>query len=154
MQGMKTCIRCKETKPLDQMVRNRSTKDGYSPYCKPCSVKNTIEARDRKREREGWVKRVPMTEEEYRRHRRNKDLQRKYGITLEQRDKMAERGCWICGIKETGRWGTLHIDHCHTTGKVRGMLCAGCNRGLGYFDDDPERLKAAAKYLRHGGKEF
>ena len=58
--------------------------------------------------------------------------------------------CKICGCKDGeagGRHGVLHIDHCHTTGRVRGMLCDRCNTGLGKFRDDPALLRKAADYL-------
>jgi hypothetical protein len=50
--------------------------------------------------------------------------------------------CVICGDT-----GPLVVDHCHTTGAVRGMLCNHCNRGLGHFRDDPMLLEFAAQYL-------
>jgi hypothetical protein len=78
---------------------------------------------------------------------------RKYGITVEEYDRILERqggGCAICGRKDAGdsRRTTFHVDHCHTTGKVRGLLCSNCNTGVGKFEDDPERLERAAMYLR------
>ena len=51
--------------------------------------------------------------------------------------------CVICGSDEP-----LVVDHDHKTGKVRGMLCNHCNRGLGHFRDDPELLEFAAQYVR------
>jgi antitoxin component HigA of HigAB toxin-antitoxin module len=55
--------------------------------------------------------------------------------------------CDICKGPPDGRWHTLSIDHCHDTNSPRGMLCTKCNKGLGYFQDDPELLAAAIKYL-------
>lgn len=59
--------------------------------------------------------------------------------------------CAICHEPERrvirGRVNRLSIDHCHTTGRVRGLLCTGCNRGLGYFSDNPHKLKSALKYI-------
>lgn len=81
----------------------------------------------------------------------------RYGLTPEDHDRMlAEQGgvCAICsqppkpnGIKAASR---LHADHDHITGRVRDLLCLNCNRGLGYFRDDPALLRAAAAYIeRH-----
>lgn len=77
---------------------------------------------------------------------------RKYGITIERYESMLdEQGgvCAICrgsdnGDKSTGRF---HVDHCHKTGKVRGLLCMSCNHGLGKFKDSIESLRSAAAYL-------
>lgn len=64
----------------------------------------------------------------------------------------AQRGrCAICGLQaEEAANGRLDVDHCHDTGAMRGLLCGPCNRGIGQFADDPERVRAAAAYLdRH-----
>ncbi|MFI5814846.1 endonuclease domain-containing protein [Streptomyces sp. NPDC051643] len=75
-------------------------------------------------------------------------LQNNYGLTLEQWDAMvlAQEGrCAIC--QEPSE---LVVDHCHTSGAVRELLCSTCNSGLGHFKDEPARLRAAADYLeRH-----
>lgn len=75
------------------------------------------------------VKRYNLTVEEY------KDLERSQGGL-----------CAICCGPPTGR-GTLHIDHCHSTGKVRGLLCTQCNTGLGMMNDDLGLLRLATSYL-------
>lgn len=77
----------------------------------------------------------------------------KYGLTHKEYDGMfkSQGGkCKICGNKFDYR---LHVDHCHTTGKVRGLLCRGCNTGLGQFQDDPRILREAINYLMRTDNE-
>ncbi len=84
---------------------------------------------------------------------RRKGLSKNYGITPEDFERMhkEQKGrCRICkrtAEEAGGRWPRLHVDHCHTTGKVRGLLCSKCNTGLGMFQDSPERLENAVMYL-------
>lgn len=82
-------------------------------------------------------------------YHREQKLKRRYGMTQEDFDKMStEQGdvCWICG-----EGGKLVVDHCHTEGVVRGLLCSDCNVGLGYFKDNTTALKRAAAYLKRFG---
>ena len=79
---------------------------------------------------------------------------RQYGLTPDGYRAMlvSHAGrCAICGFEERAgnhRTSKLHIDHCHATATVRGLLCHQCNMGIGKFGDDPARLEAAAMYLR------
>lgn len=78
-------------------------------------------------------------------------LKCKYNLTLEQYIQMLQdqnNSCKICyRINPTGyNW---HVDHCHTTGKIRGLLCSKCNQGLGLFEDNIDVLKQAIKYLEN-----
>lgn len=83
--------------------------------------------------------------------RREHKLKREFGITHEQYEQMlADQGgvCAICGADTPGvHVKHFHVDHCHTTGAIRGLLCHSCNTSLGGFKDDPARLRAAADYL-------
>lgn len=81
---------------------------------------------------------------------RRRELQRKYGLTPEQWDQMfAQQGsrCAICGTTEPGSNHGWATDHCHASGRVRAILCAPCNLGLGLFKDNPNILRAAIDYL-------
>jgi hypothetical protein len=56
--------------------------------------------------------------------------------------------CAICGGGPNGPGVDLHIDHCHNSNKIRGLLCGKCNTAVGLLDDDPTRAEALAAYLR------
>ncbi len=100
-----------------------------------------------------WAKRNP---EKYRLVLKNSGLKKHYGITLAQHDEiLMSQGnrCAICRSDHCGRDGKTKgwcIDHCHTTNRVRGILCNSCNALLGYAKDDKKVLAAAIKYLSTG----
>ena len=76
--------------------------------------------------------------------------QRKYGITISDRDRMLDvQGglCAICGGLPKGKGNRLHVDHCHTTNKIRGLLCSPCNTLLGQAQEDVSVLRSAIAYL-------
>lgn len=129
---MKCCSKCKVEKPRSEFGKDKRRPDGLYPQCREC--KSTAH-------KESYHKVAA------------KRLEQKYGITSEQRTEMfeAQKGCCkICGKHESEQRRALAVDHCHTTGAVRGLLCDNCNRGIGYFRDNPEVLKAAIKYLGGG----
>lgn len=93
---------------------------------------------------------TPCTEKR-KQQRRNSVLKKNYGITLADYNKMlgSQSGrCAICGTCDPKGRGAFHVDHCHKTTKVRGLLCSSCNTALGHFKDDPQTLERAVKYLR------
>ena len=139
--GLKRCGSCYEVLPLDQYGNESGTRDGRTNNCIPC-----IHAYVERRKQEG----KNLDPRWHDRHLRNT-----YGITADEYDRMlaAQGGvCAICG--ETAITTTfhkrLHVDHDHTTGVVRGILCQHCNRALGMMRENPGLLRAAADYLeRH-----
>lgn len=81
---------------------------------------------------------------------RNYKLKKAYGITIEQYDAMvaAQNGmCPICLGPLAGSVRRAHVDHCHVTGKVRGILCSNCNSGIGKLQESPAIFNRAATYL-------
>lgn len=85
-------------------------------------------------------------------NRRNSQLRILYGITHADYEALLESqggACAICGATSPRKTNKKHfsVDHCHDTGKVRGILCDPCNNGLGRFNDDPQLLRSALEYL-------
>ncbi len=82
----------------------------------------------------------------------DKQMVRKYGIDLSTYDRMFKEQdgvCKICSLpQKSNRNERLAVDHCHETGKVRGLLCDSCNRGIGLLKDDYRIIERAASYLR------
>ncbi|WP_280898095.1 MULTISPECIES: endonuclease VII domain-containing protein [unclassified Streptomyces] len=116
-QGHKLCLKCGEVKPWSEWHRNATASDGLSTRCKAC------------RAAEG----------------RANHLKRNYGITEAQRDEMVASQMGLCVICLEAP--AVHVDHCHKTGRVRGVLCFNCNSAIGKLGDDPDAVRRAAAYL-------
>lgn len=135
-RGLKTCSHCKEVKSVEDFDKSRDKGDGRTNNCKSCC---SVKAREY---------RARLTQEEKTRrmiigHRRHR-----YGLEPEDFDQIKlnqQNKCVICCEVFDG---PPHVDHCHKTGKVRGLLCRFCNQGLGQFKDSPERLLAAVAYIQ------
>lgn len=83
---------------------------------------------------------------EVQKRKRDQQLFREYGITREEFNRLVKEQnnrCAICSVEMV----KPHVDHCHTHGTVRGLLCNHCNLGLGHFRDSPETLSQAIDYL-------
>lgn len=74
-------------------------------------------------------------------------IKKYYGITEDEYIALRNKQKNLCAICKKSLPDSLHIDHCHKTNAVRGMLCFSCNSGMGHFSDDPVKLRAAARYL-------
>jgi hypothetical protein len=88
--------------------------------------------------------------EEYRRRQRVSRLRTTYGVSVEQFEQMeaAQGGvCAICSKPNKNGW-KLAVDHCHSTGVIRGLLCSSCNLAIGALGDTSEMLERAIAYLR------
>jgi hypothetical protein len=159
---------CGLEKPLSEFYRANESADGYRTECKVCNLARRarryredpeMRARDIARvqkwqrdhaERHSETQRRVRAKPGYAERMREGHLKRKYGMTPGDYERLlAEQDgrCAICGgLPADGQ--SLHVDHCHESGLVRGLLCFNCNAGLGMFDHDGERLGAAATYLR------
>ncbi|MET8678683.1 endonuclease VII domain-containing protein [Streptomyces sp. NPDC004647] len=109
--------RCREIKPHSLWSRNSSASDGLTTYCKAC---HAVESRARH----------PKI---------------KYGMTEAERTRLDAEQMGVCVICPAAL--PEHVDHCHETGRVRGVLCFSCNAALGQFKDRPEVKRRAAAYV-------
>lgn len=86
---------------------------------------------------------------------KHKRLMSAFGITLDQYNEMLAKqnhACAICGMTDQSNPKVFpHVDHCHATGKIRGILCSNCNMALGKFKDDTSLLYSAISYLQSRG---
>jgi uncharacterized Zn finger protein (UPF0148 family) len=129
--------------PEHRVIRKRAT---------DVAKKHRWQAANPERAREIWNKsnRKRLADPVYIARKRVEAVFRKYGLTPEQLAEMiaAQDGkCAICGGPPRGPGDRLHIDHCHESGMVRGLLCGKCNTLLGLADHEPERFLAAVRYL-------
>ena len=122
----KYCVLCNKEKSLKEFNKNSRYKDGYYKHCKECH---------------------------YEVYGRPRHILATYGLTQEDYNtllKKQEYKCFSCG-KAHGTFKTdrLFIDHCHDTGKVRGLLCHDCNVALGAATDNIETLRNLIKFLEN-----
>ena len=159
---MKLCSRCNLLKPPASFHRDKQKVDGLYSSCKDCNIKNFETVYDgrlkycthcaiekpvedfskSKRRRDGLQIKCRTCV-------RDRDLKRRFGSSLQEYKSLLskqEGKCAICGkLNESIK--SLHLDHCHKSGNIRGLLCANCNIGLGNFFDNRAFLFQAIEYL-------
>jgi hypothetical protein len=146
---LKLCFACKEWKDASNYWVQSSSKDGLQTYCKKCHYRKNKSKRHLYKETDKAYK------DKYKSRGKDLSLQNTYGITLEEYLSIKEKqdnACAICHTKESLLRKSLAVDHNHSTGKIRGLLCSRCNRGLGFFQDNSSLLNKARIYLdEHDG---
>ena len=147
LKGLKKCPKCRIVKRLNDFYNDFDTKDGKASRCKKCVRQIRSKEENRKKENSTRNKLYDPIKQ------KNNHLKSSYGITLERYTEIlaSQNGkCIICDIRGVDTKRGLAVDHDHETGKLRDLLCDKCNRGLGHFNDSPELLRKAMKYLlRH-----
>lgn len=121
-RGEKICPRCGVAKSGARFSLNRTTSDGLQAWCKDCLVEKA-------------------------RCNNLRHLCQEHGLPPEAIARLQAGPCDICGAAKPGGRGSFSVDHDHLTGEVRGSLCHSCNTALGHFRDDPQLLRAAARYV-------
>ncbi len=153
VDGFKECSKCEKTKPVEDFFFQNGKPRAF---CKICNTDVGREWKENNKERNSLAKK--KWRENNPAHHRSHMYKQKYGITIEDYDKLycEQNGvCDICGEKERVRKTKhLSVDHNHETGKVRGLLCFNCNNALGCMQDSVENLQKAIDYLnKHNEKQ-
>ncbi|MFF8276350.1 endonuclease VII domain-containing protein [Streptomyces lateritius] len=174
-EGVQRCSRCGETKPHEAFASNRAMRDGLQCYCRPCAaahhqqrqkaVGKNVRPRVEAPHGYQYCRRCGETKPhvDWDRDKAASDglstrckacraiegraghLKRSYGITEAERDEMISSRMGICTICLAAP--AVHVDHCHETGRVRGVVCFNCNPAIGKLGDDPDTLRRAISYL-------
>ena len=150
---MKSCTVCKSAKSLSSFYVDKQNKDGRGAMCKGCAkVKQAVYYRKNRKEiidrTTAYQKNHPdQSRMFWQRHQGHR-----YGVSKMEYDVLFKCGagqCWICHCEPDPK-RRLAIDHNHTTGVVRGLLCRTCNFGIGSLKDNAALCESAASYLRRG----
>lgn len=162
---MKICNHCNIEKELSEFHFDKKAKDGLRSTCKLCRNQEQSHLRMIKYNNDLIYRKKVNDYNKIQQNKRNKNnplysinirLKSLYGIDLNQYNKLLRNQnglCAICHQTEIqkdikGKIKRLHVDHCHITGKVRGLLCSECNTGLGKFRENITYLTTAINYLK------
>lgn len=164
---MKRCNKCGVVKPLCDFYIAAGNRDGRRGECKECSLAQRKRWYQKNRERSmayvrAWQQANPQRVKAWRLKNRERrlakmreiHLRNKFGLTPHEYDGILESqdgACALCRAAPTTGI-SLHVDHDHGTGEIRGLLCVRCNNALGLFREDLDLLKGAARYVTADAK--
>lgn len=151
---LKKCNKCKIDKSFIEFHKKKDRKDGIRSECKKCISKHQKIHYSKPDIKKSRIERQRTPE--YRLQQRKHHLKKNYGISIYDYDKMLDlqgNKCAVCKIKTPNGQSDkyFHIDHCHKTEKVRGLLCSTCNMGLGLFKENIEVLNNLIQYIKNNG---
>lgn len=130
-----------KTKDISEFSKGKGYKNGFRPHCISCRQEY---------ERSSYHEHKHKRPYDYFADKQRK-LQKAFGIGYQEYLTMLEAqqgACGICGTTDTGKRKAFAVDHCHDTGKIRGLLCSNCNTGIGNLRDDVKLLQRAIEYLK------
>lgn len=145
---MKTCSRCKVEKPKTEFTKMSRSKDKLQINCKSCKREQAKicyhkKPEHYKRKSNNWIKKNPEKNKHY-------SLKAAFNLTIEEYNELLIKQnykCIICERHQNEFKLKLAVDHCHKSGKIRGLLCGGCNTSLGNMKDNVFWLQNAINYL-------
>ena len=161
----RTCSKCKIEKTLDKFSKDKNSSTGYTYQCKDCRNSKYKEYylanpdKIKQKNANNWLKRKEYYASEVGiASSRKAHLKRNYNITLEEYQQMSSKQnhkCAICNSTEMNvKNKVLCVDHNHTTGNIRALLCSSCNTGLGNFKDNIDLLQKAIQYIKIYDKQY
>lgn len=156
---VKICTKCGEKKPITAFYQHKRSKDGLTYWCKDCKYESQKRWRRKNsghvfKYRKKWRQKNRGRILEYNKTdaRQNSVLKSKFGISLDQYNRMytKQKGCCaICGQQEThmnkGKITRLAVDHNHKTGRIRGLLCCVCNSKYGWYEKYKKQIDSYQK---------
>lgn len=138
-------------------ILRESDREAYNAYMRAWNAKHkdrlNAERREKRKNDVEYAEKIRTRDRNRPKgQRRQALLKRTYGLTQQEYDQKLESqggGCAICGDKfADSQDRNLNVDHCHTTGKIRGLLCSRCNLTLGKVEDRVDLLLSAIEYLK------
>lgn len=163
MTMTKICTKCNLSKSIDRFSKRSKSIDGLRHWCKDCACLNSKQQRLLNPEKYKKVDKKTNTKHSKRRQNTDKQwrkdnpdrlkertLMRLYDLSLKSyKDllRLQRDCCAICNTHQSELSSPLCVDHCHKTGKIRGLLCRRCNSGIGFLNDSKDLCLIAFKYL-------
>jgi len=139
------CISCLKVLPIDNFEWQKN-RPSPRKKCKSCRNSERVYSPESKEKRKKYAKKYAIENKD---KLKDYHLKYRYGLSLEKYNEKLSSQDNLCSICNKDLKGRKHLDHNHETGQVRGILCSGCNTGLGMFLEDKKSLERAIEYLTH-----